>query len=59
MSSPAVASTAFAPAAQVVLLASVGTGAIAALEREGGNWVLQANQSSEVTGQGVRKVQKW
>lgn len=55
---PAVASTAFAPAAQVVLLVSTSAWAVAALEIKCGNWVLQANQSSKVTGEGVTEVYK-
>ena len=53
---PVVASTAFAPAAQAVLLVSTGPWAVAALEIKGANWVLQANQSSEVTGEGITEV---
>lgn len=55
---PAAASRAFAPAAQAVLLASTGTWAVAAWEIKGGNWVLKANQSSEVTGEGITEVHK-
>lgn len=55
---PPVASTAFALTSQAVLLASAGTGASNGREIKDDNWMLQANKSSEVIGEGLIGVDR-